>query len=536
MNNPSRKSAVLFPVLVLGGALALLVLESLRLDLYYEEPRRIAVALGIRGSGEWLLPHIFGQPYLKKPPGFNWLIYLFAAPFPHIYVWTARAVSIASWLGIAALVRGLVRRLTSPDARRIAVFASLFSLLFFLEKAALAELDLAFSFFLFLGLAGWFELRSSGRPAAAWYWGHLGLLIAFFIKGPVAHLFFYPPLIAWFRARRERPEVRPALLGAALCHLPIAVWVVYLIRRIPAGELGSIAAGEMIRSSGGGGLRPGRVLLEFLTFPPTVWISFLPFGLFFLCLLSPPIRKSVAGLIRRRGDPAGELAGFSLAATAPFVFFWIYPVHTVRYVMPVFPWLAVLVGVTARQLADSPAAPAWTRRFYLSLGLLGVFLLIFFPLRYPGAHRTPVFAGLWLLLALLAAWFFRQSRGSRPSLSGLAGGMAVLLILIKVFYLGYDMPYIRPERIGVRERLDPAVSWLRERGVKEVYLLSGHSLEIPYYLHREGIRSVLVEIPPASGYLLLPRLPEEELGRAYEFPREHERDFFIVVIDPTRVE
>src|ERR1700738_4612853 len=77
-------------------------------ELAHEEPRRALPALHMVQSGEWLVPRVGSEPYLRKPPLLNWLIaFCFevtgkptdgAARFPSVLATLAMALAI---LGIA---------------------------------------------------------------------------------------------------------------------------------------------------------------------------------------------------------------------------------------------------------------------------------------------------------------------------------------------------------------------------------------------------------------------------------------------------
>ena len=44
----------------------------------WEEPRRCLVAMEMIASGDYIVPTVMGETYLKKPPLYNWLIALAA--------------------------------------------------------------------------------------------------------------------------------------------------------------------------------------------------------------------------------------------------------------------------------------------------------------------------------------------------------------------------------------------------------------------------------------------------------------------------
>jgi len=78
--------------------------------LTWEEPRRCLVALEMIYRGDYIVPHVLGEPYRNKPPLLNWLIVLFAGnrangvgPVP------IRLIGLLSLLGISWCLWQLAR-------------------------------------------------------------------------------------------------------------------------------------------------------------------------------------------------------------------------------------------------------------------------------------------------------------------------------------------------------------------------------------------------------------------------------------------
>src|SRR5690606_38065267 len=63
-----------------------------------DEPRFGEVAREILQTGNWLVLHVNGEPYMEKPPLFCWLIAIVSAPFGDVSEFTARMPSIAAAL------------------------------------------------------------------------------------------------------------------------------------------------------------------------------------------------------------------------------------------------------------------------------------------------------------------------------------------------------------------------------------------------------------------------------------------------------
>ncbi len=79
----------------------------------------------------------------------------------------------------------------------------------------------------------------------------------------------------------------------------------------------------------------------------------MPWSLLLLALVTPNVRRSIA-----RGRPQVQFAVMALAVTYPTV--WFAAGARGRYFMPLYPCLAVLIGLIAEQCAvDACAARKW---------------------------------------------------------------------------------------------------------------------------------------------------------------------------------
>jgi len=68
----AKSSGVEVEELILWGILYLPGLGSL--EFKGEEGRRVLPAVTMLRTGNWVLPHVGGEPYFNKPPFFNWLV------------------------------------------------------------------------------------------------------------------------------------------------------------------------------------------------------------------------------------------------------------------------------------------------------------------------------------------------------------------------------------------------------------------------------------------------------------------------------
>ncbi|MFB6356598.1 MAG: ArnT family glycosyltransferase, partial [bacterium] len=113
-----RKKSPLSLLLIFTGVLVVIsIVEAITLSLYHEEPRRLLVAWSMIDGTGWIVPRILGDVYLKKPPGFNWVIAIISMPFGAVYAWTGRLVAIISWLSLGGFLWYLSDELESNWSR-----------------------------------------------------------------------------------------------------------------------------------------------------------------------------------------------------------------------------------------------------------------------------------------------------------------------------------------------------------------------------------------------------------------------------------
>ena len=163
-------------------------------ELRSEEGHRVIPAVEMLESGDYLVPHIGGQPYLRKPPLINWLI---AGSFKMLHVrneWAARMPSALFVLAVAIFLALGTRDILGERGSVISALCWLTNL-GMLEMGRSIEIEAVyislFTVALIFWLVSWQQDRSPWLTwTVPWFFLGLGLLA----KGP-AHLFFFYILI-----------------------------------------------------------------------------------------------------------------------------------------------------------------------------------------------------------------------------------------------------------------------------------------------------------------------------------------------------
>ena len=352
-----------------------------RAELENEEGRRLLPARELLERGDWVLPTIWEQPYLAKPP-LHYVTVAGAAraldaigheaPSERRAGWwperhgpvSPLAVRMPSWLAALATAWLLLAAGRALGSTRAGTWAGVLFLLSpeVARKARLGEIEQPLAFLCFA--TGWLLWRAACAERGAWWRGLGGGVVlgaAVLTKGPIALLFGLPPALAG--ARSPAAAARALLLGLVGAVAVAAAWLVPLwLRFEDRDELLALWAGEVGRG-GAGGL--GVYLSDRWRFVSGTLLGWLPASGLVLWELARA----------RRADRHPALGRVLAAGALAYVVLFCWPSVRPRYALPLVPWVALAGGlVAARWSAGRLAAgkPAVARGAWAFLALLFV--------------------------------------------------------------------------------------------------------------------------------------------------------------------
>ena len=325
------------------------------LEIKGEEGRRILPAVTMLETGNYIVPHVGGEPYLRKPPLINWVV---AASFKLFGVqneWTARLPSVLCVLAVALTFLFVARPSLGRDG---AFFAALIWLTNFgiIEKGRLIEIEALYVSLFGIAMICWLSFWQQRRSSwLTWIVASIFLGLGLLAKGPLHLLFFYGVVVVvLFRAGELRTMLQPAHIGGVVIMLGIfAAWAFPYLEMTRGQNTGEVWSRQFTGRLSGGDFKLGS------------WLMNMPRGIAYVL----PWAVLLVFARSAFGDSRdGRLArGVAVSTAALFVGVNLIPGGLPRYTMPLLVpaiWLMARI-INAPELIGPRllVAPAeWLRR------------------------------------------------------------------------------------------------------------------------------------------------------------------------------
>jgi 4-amino-4-deoxy-L-arabinose transferase-like glycosyltransferase len=319
-------------------------------ELYQTESLRAIIAAQFLRSGNWVVPTLYGEPLLTKPPGMYAAIALASWPAGQVSAVTARLPSaLAATLTVLCVYAGFTRRLGHRAG--LVAAAVLPASALWLNRVPSAEIDLVQLAWVTAAL--WCGLRavevretsasSVGLFCREWPWWQLALLC---VAGGVltkwtAPAFFYLTLVPllWWR-HGLRALWQPAhLLSVGLAVVPCLVWVSLVVSATSWETLFETVRNEALRRLSPLHHPRPYPWHEVATYPLRFLAANLPWSAVALFSLRP-------GFLALWEEPGRRLAQLLHCWTWSNLAFWsLAPGHHIRDGLPLQPGLAGLAAL-----------------------------------------------------------------------------------------------------------------------------------------------------------------------------------------------
>lgn len=320
----------------------------------FNEARRALPASAMFSSGDWLLPRLNGELYPAKPPLIYWLSAAVAHLFGSVNEWAARLPS-----AVAATVIAIVGY--RHALRQFGFWPALFTAQLLIANigfsmfARRAEIEMLLTALCFFSLLSAMKYTHS-NGGRAWLWLSYFLLgMAVLTKGPLALLFVTLPLLADALCRRQqRPwQALRDPIGWGVFFIVGSSWYVAVTWQMGFDIWHAIVKSDMLdKVHGSSGISLHNYFIWLMT-------DFFPAS--FLLLFSP------LATWRSWRSNQGSTTLF-LAVIVPLAVFTIFSAKHAKYLLPIYPLLAILLGKRLGELFEV-ASPA-IRRTLLVAGIL----------------------------------------------------------------------------------------------------------------------------------------------------------------------
>lgn len=419
--NPALHWSLLWLILMVAAMAA-------RPHLPVDETRYLAVAWEMWLRGDFLVPHLNGEPYSHKPPLLFWLMQAGWAVFG-VNDWWPRLVAPLFGLGSLILIIPMARALWPQDGSvaKDAPFILLGSL-YWAVFATLTMFDTLLALTAMISLLGVLRAQRIGGWSG-WLIFGLGIGIGVLAKGPAILLHTLPVAILaplW----DTEGKVKAHKGGWKLWYLGTGLGVLIgtaigLAWAIPA----AIAGGEVYRDAIFIGQTAGRMVKSFAHQRPW-W--------FFLAIIGPMLLpwtfwpaawRSLGKLPKLINDPGLR---FCLAWFLPaFIAFSLISGKQPHYLLPDFPAAALIIAFL---LARDERKDGRTWEQWLPAGLLMVIGAALLAAPYLPIKKLPdwvadqhvIWGGLIVMAGVLIIKTASQGP-AHPRLRVLAGGMVVMI-------------------------------------------------------------------------------------------------------------
>lgn len=329
-------------------------------------------------TGDWVVPRLNGEDYLKKPPLLYWQIAL-TYKVLGISPFTARLTSGLAGIGIVLIILFWMREFATPRASFLAALMTASNILI-LDKARQSHLDIHLG--LFALLAAWCLWRglkclAEERPGATRAFLLVGLwtAIANMYKFPVPYLFLAAPLLgAAIGMRRWKVFFRWEWLAAGVVSIvPIVLWGWAVVRSVGWEHASGIWLHEAELRAHATEINSAPIWFYF----SMAFQGFLPWSVLWFVFLSGGFRRRLSGL--------GFTWPFLWVGTlASLIVLTLTPAKESEYMNGAVPYMTMMLGLAADEwFARSSFWPKWssTARWRLVAGTA-----IFFAVAYVGGR------------------------------------------------------------------------------------------------------------------------------------------------------
>ena len=314
-------------------------------------------------GGNWLLPTLNGELYLTKPPFYYWMSLVISSFVGYVNEWTLRLPS-----ALAAIVT--LWATYQYTFKKFGAWPALFSAQILIANAGYAMLARRAEIEMLLAalcagamLSALQSLESQQKQR----WINLSyflLALAVLSKGPVAMLFVTLPLVVaaiWARDYKIK-GVLTNLIGWGIFLVVSLSWYLAVSLQLGFDIWAIIARRDMLEK-----IQAAEVAKPFLSYLGWITVDFL----LLIALLFIKPKKLIQANAERL-----EWKVIITAVLIPLIIFSLFSNKHAKYLLPVYPFIAIVLGVQLGLIFDQ--AGARIKNVILMFGVLLPSIFVFF--------------------------------------------------------------------------------------------------------------------------------------------------------------
>jgi 4-amino-4-deoxy-L-arabinose transferase-like glycosyltransferase len=353
--------------------LIVVVIYGTRLDvqpLFGEETRWATAAREMLATGDWIVPRQQGRVFPERPPMTVWAIAATGWVRGDVDPIAIRLPSVVAVTLTSLLVFGYTRAFASTTAATIAALAYA-TMGQVMQLGRQGESEAIFALLVGGSLILWhLGYIRRWRPEIVWSIGFTFAALAALVKGPQAPVYFVAITGTYLAVRRDANYLFrwQFAVGATVFAVIVAAWQIpFYLATDWATVVATWAglAGDRIRFSG--------IVVHAVSYPVETFACLLPWSPILVAL----IKRETRTLLNDQ-RPVTTFLFAGVAVAYPTV--WFAAGARGRYFMPLYPLVAVLVGLVVERCASAPIGSyprrAWHQFLTLWATLIGTSGLI----------------------------------------------------------------------------------------------------------------------------------------------------------------
>jgi len=311
-----------------------------------EEGRWARGAVQMIETGDWIVPRQQGQVFPERPPMSSWAMALAAMLTGGVNDFSVRLPSALAVVLTAATIYWYARQFMGKLGS-FAAASAFATTVHVLELGRMGESEALFTYFLSAAMLYWHVGYAKGwRPSHFWIAGYSFAALAALVKGPQAPIYFGAAAGLYLLTQRDWRTIfsKQHAVGIVSFVAIVALWQIpfyFMTDWAAVKATWAGLAGDRIRLNG--------LLHHIATFPLETLACLLPWSPLLLALCYRRTRQ-----ILRNSNGMALYAVVAVAATYPSL--WFAAGARGRYFLPLYPLIALLIGMLIERTALSSEA------------------------------------------------------------------------------------------------------------------------------------------------------------------------------------